>query len=152
VSSLIFRGQAQPRANVNANHHPFLQTWSNIFVSDCTTGFSLLGSDLVSRETSSIFIQDSLFSNTDTAILTFPPVEGAAAGTTTIMLDNVVFTGVNSPIIDTDDNLILPNSVESVDMFMVGYAEFYPNLDTDGYQAGTFFTSERPEVLTTSAG
>ncbi|KAH8669051.1 pectate lyase superfamily protein-domain-containing protein [Xylariales sp. PMI_506] len=125
-------------------------TWSNLIVADCTTGFSLLGNDLVTHATGSLFIQDTLFLSTDTAILTFPPVEGVDTGTTSITLDNVVFDAVASPIIDTDKNLILSNAIGSVNMFTVGNVDFQPT--QDDFEPGDIFVTQRSDVLTTSAG
>jgi hypothetical protein len=59
----------------------------------------MLSADGVHR-TGSLLVQDSSFSNTPSAIVIFPPVAVEESGTTGITLDNVIFSGVTSAVVD----------------------------------------------------
>jgi len=65
----------------------------------------LLSQDGV-HHTGSLLVQDSSFSSTPTAIITFPPVAAKGNGTSGITLDNVIFTGVTSAVADNAGNTV----------------------------------------------
>ncbi|KAH8648707.1 pectate lyase superfamily protein-domain-containing protein [Xylariales sp. PMI_506] len=126
--------------------------WREITIIGSQTGISLLSEDGV-HHTGSLLVQDSTFSNTATAILTFPPVAVKDAGTTGITLDNVEFLGVTAAIADNSGKVWLAGSVGSVDTYTIGPAFFNAKNDTGNYTLGTTSTTPRIASLTgTSIG
>jgi hypothetical protein len=67
-----------------------------------------------------MLLMDSKFTNTGTAILTFPATKELARGTTGITLDNVAFASVKNAVVDTEGKSYLAASVGSVDTWVLG--------------------------------
>ncbi|UKZ74106.1 hypothetical protein TrVFT333_001763 [Trichoderma virens FT-333] len=121
--------------------------WREIHISGSQTGISLLSEDGV-HHTGSLLVQDSTFTNTNTAILTFTPVAQKNAGTTGITLDNVVFSGVSAAIADNAGKTWLAGSVGKVDTYTIGPAFFSANNDSGNYTLGTTSTTPHLGSLT----
>ncbi|KAJ8125575.1 hypothetical protein O1611_g8064 [Lasiodiplodia mahajangana] len=122
-------------------------TWKDISISGSQTGISLLSEDGVHRA-GSLLVQDSTFTNTDTAILAFPPVAEKNAGTTGITLDNVVFSGVSAAIADNTGKTWLAGSVGNVDTYTIGPTFFSADSGNGNYTLGTTSTTPRLGSLT----
>ena len=69
-------------------------------------------------------MEDSIFDEVTTAILTSVPVAGEAEGTTSIVLDNVEFESVTTAIADSAGTTWLSGSVGTVDSFSMGNTYF----------------------------
>lgn len=121
-----------------------IQTWKSIQITNSNVGISLLSEDGV-HHTGSLLVQDSSFTNTNTAILIFPPSSDKATGTPGITLDNVVFNGVTSAIADNSGKAWL-SGVNSVDTFVLGPAYFNPSKRE--FTFGTQTTTQRITGLT----
>ncbi|EDN10761.1 predicted protein [Histoplasma mississippiense (nom. inval.)] len=80
--------------------------WKNIEVTESTTGFKLMSEDSVPR-TGSILVLDSIFRNTETALLTFPASQEKGKGTTGITFDNVAFEAVKYAVVDNQGKVYL---------------------------------------------
>ena len=91
-------------------------------------------------------LQDALFSSTPTAILTSPPDPAAKTGTTGILLDNVVFSGVTNAVIDSSNHVWLSGTVGVVDTWTMGRTYFTPS--NGSYTFGQSFSTPRTAVLT----
>lgn len=87
-------------------------------------------------------MQDSSFSDTPIAIQAFPPVAKKGMGTTGITLDNVVFSGVQHAISDTNQKVWLSGSVGNVDTFSLG--PLFVNSATGEFSLGK--TSSTPRI------
>ena|ERR1700760_1636583 len=100
-----------------------MQTWKSIVIKGATTGFSLLPrqDQGVNNQpnTGSVMIVDSVFQDTDTAILTFPPSAKTGSNTTGITLDNVKFSNVHTAVKDNTGTVQL-SGVDSVDTWVLG--------------------------------
>ncbi|GAB1315520.1 hypothetical protein MFIFM68171_05730 [Madurella fahalii] len=123
--------------------------WREIKISGSRTGISLLSEDGV-RRTGSLLVQDSTFTDTDTAILTFPPAAKEKAGTTSITLDNVAFSNVQAAVADNAGKTWLAGSVGRVDTYTIGPAFFNAGSDGDSgnYTLDTTSKTPRLETLT----
>ncbi|KAL2176487.1 pectin lyase fold/virulence factor [Thermothelomyces heterothallicus CBS 202.75] len=118
--------------------------WKSIDISGCTTGFKLVSEDGV-HHTGSILLLDSKFTNTGTAILTFPATKELAKGTTGITLDNVAFDNVQNPVVDTQGKVYLSASVGSVDTWVLG--PVYSDGRVRGDSLSMTFTTDREKSL-----
>jgi len=67
-------------------------------------------------------IVDSVFENTETGILTFPPTRDIKSGTTGITLDNVKFINVSRRVVDTANKTYLND--DNVDTWALGPVYF----------------------------
>ncbi|KAH8816524.1 pectate lyase superfamily protein-domain-containing protein [Xylogone sp. PMI_703] len=130
-------------------------TWKAVQVISCGVGFSLLGEDGVTRGTGSFLLQDAIIEQTPVGILMAPPLVGEATGTTNILLDNVAFDGVTTPIKDSSGNTILSGANPLViDMWALGdeYYNAYTAANPDGsemtFSGGSFLNSSRSPSLT----
>ena len=93
-------------------------------------------------------MEDSIFDEVTTAILTSVPVAGEAEGTTSIVLDNVEFESVTTAIADSAGTTWLSGSVGTVDSFSMGNT-YFENYD-GSYTSGVTFSTPRNSLLTTS--
>ncbi|KAL2141294.1 hypothetical protein VTI28DRAFT_2528 [Corynascus sepedonium] len=121
--------------------------WRDIHISGSQIGISLLSEDGV-HHTGSLLVQDSTFTNTATAILTFPPVAAKHAGTTGITLDNVAFSGVNAAIADNAGKVWLEGSVGTVDTYTIGPAFYSEDNGSGGFVLGQSSETPRLDTLT----
>ncbi|KAK4141196.1 pectate lyase superfamily protein-domain-containing protein [Dichotomopilus funicola] len=120
--------------------------WREISISGSQTGISLLSEDGV-HHTGSVLVQDSTFTNTKTAILTFTPVATKKAGTAGITLDNVAFSGVTAAIADNAGKTWLAGSVGKVDTYTIGPA-FFSGAGSGNFTLGTTSSTPRLQTLT----
>ncbi|PGH08809.1 hypothetical protein AJ80_07768 [Polytolypa hystricis UAMH7299] len=120
-------------------------TWKSIHIIDATTGISLLSED-GAHHTGSILVQDSIFENTGTAILTFPATRDPGQGTTGITLENVLFKNVQSAVADNAGKVYLPGDVGSVDTWTLGPVYFSEAVRD--FTLGMTFDTRRPLGLT----
>ncbi|CAK7219086.1 hypothetical protein SCUCBS95973_003705 [Sporothrix curviconia] len=100
-------------------------TWKSIKVSDVDVGFRLTTTD-AGAAVGSIFIVDSTFENTNTALLTMPPSKDPGTGTTGITLDNVAFSGVKGLVVDKNGKEYVQGNPSSVDTWVLGPVYFTP--------------------------
>jgi hypothetical protein len=121
----------------------------------CGVGFSLLGQDGIIRGTGSFLLQDAIIEQTTIGILIAPPVGGEAKRTTNILLDNVAFSGVCTPVKDSSGKTILTGASPLViDIWALGdshynaYATANPTGQEMIYSSGTLLTSTRLPNLT----
>lgn len=101
-------------------------------------------------QTGSLLVQDSTFTNTDTAILSFPLVPEKKMGTTGITLDNVAFSGVGVAIADSAGKTWLAGDVGAVDTYTVVPSFFGGDSDSGSFVQGS--TSETTRLRTFTAG
>ncbi|OJD12350.1 hypothetical protein AJ78_07043 [Emergomyces pasteurianus Ep9510] len=118
--------------------------WKNIQITGSTTGFKLMSEDNVPR-TGSIMVIDSVFTNTDTALLTFPATTEKGKGVTGITLDNVAFEGVRNAVADNLGKVYLAGSVGSVDTWSLGPGYF--DIAQRDYSLGMSYTTSREATL-----
>ncbi|PGH12173.1 hypothetical protein AJ79_04468 [Helicocarpus griseus UAMH5409] len=118
--------------------------WKNIEITGSTTGFKLMSEDNVPR-TGSIIVLDSIFRNTQTAVLTFPATQEAGRGTTGITLDNVAFEGVTNAVADNQGKVYLAGNVGSVDTWAVGPVYF--DIAQRDFTLGMTFDTPRESTL-----
>jgi len=71
-----------------------------------------------SAHVGSILIQDSIFTNVDTAILTQPVDSSLKNGTIGITLDNIALNSVNTTIADKNGNVILGAEQTNIGMYI----------------------------------
>lgn len=72
------------------------QTWSQLSITNCNTGINLAAPGASpSDPVGSLYLMDSMFTNTPTMIYTYPWL-GVEEGTTVISLDNVVSSVLQS--------------------------------------------------------
>ncbi|PGH35768.1 hypothetical protein GX50_01351 [[Emmonsia] crescens] len=120
--------------------------WKNIEITGSTTGFKLMSEDNVPR-TGSIMVLDSIFRNTDTALLTFPATQERGRGTTGITLDNVAFEEVRNAVADNQGKVYLAGSVRSVNTWALGPVYF--DISQRDYTLGMSFNTAREATLLT---
>ncbi|KAL2372532.1 hypothetical protein RJZ57_003006 [Blastomyces gilchristii] len=118
--------------------------WKNIEITGSATGFKLMSEDSVPR-TGSIMVIDSIFRDTDTALLTFPATAEKGRGTTGITLDNVAFEEVRNAVADNEGKVYLAGSVLSVDTWAIGPVYF--DISQRDYTLGMDFTTKRESTL-----
>jgi hypothetical protein len=119
-------------------------TWKHITISNSRVGFKLTSEDGASRKTGSVIIQDTLFYNTQDAVVIVPPNERLASGSTGVVLDNVVFKQVNNAVLDTRGKVWLPGAVGTVDTWVIGSS--YENNERK-FLKGVHSTTSRPPSL-----
>ncbi|EER45681.1 LysM domain-containing protein [Histoplasma capsulatum H143] len=120
--------------------------WKNIEVTGSTTGFQLMSEDSVPR-TGSILVLDSIFRNTETALLTFPASQEKGKGTTGITFDNVAFEAVKNAVVDNQGKVYLSGSVRKVDTWALGPVSF--DMSQRDYTLGMSFSTKREPTLVT---
>lgn len=113
-------------------------------MSGCTTGFKLISEDGV-HHTGSILLLDTKFTDTNTAILTFPATKELGQGTTGLTLDNVAFENVRNAVVDTEGKSYLAASVGSVDTWVLG--PIYSDGRVRGDSLSMSFDTPREESL-----
>lgn len=91
-------------------------------------------------------VVDSTFTNTKTAILSFPPTRNTGDGTTGITLDNVQFTGVTDAVADNTGTVYLAGSVGSVDTWALGPV-YFAGAERLYALGTTFATTRQPTLL-----
>lgn len=123
--------------------------WREIAVSNCKTAFRLISEDGV-HHTGSLLLQDSTIQDTDTAILSFPPVAETRKGTTGITIDNCAFSNVKSVIKDTEGKTWVDGSVGSIDTYSLGPT--FSKTSKGTYSMGNQFKTPRVESLTKPTG
>jgi hypothetical protein len=120
------------------------QIWKSIQINNCGTGFRLLSED-GTRRTGFIMIVDSKFSNTNTAVLTFPATDTPGNGTTGITLDNVAFSGVQNAVADNQGKVYLAGNVGTVDTWALG--PICSDSSARGVSLGMSFNTPREDSL-----
>ncbi|EEH47201.2 uncharacterized protein PADG_03299 [Paracoccidioides brasiliensis Pb18] len=118
--------------------------WKNIQITGSTTGFKLMSEDNVPRS-GSIMVLDSIFRNTDTALLTFPAKQERAKGTTGITLDNVAFDKVRNAVADNQGKVYLAGSVGSINTWALGPVYF--DSSQRDFTLGMSFDTSRESTL-----
>lgn len=93
--------------------------WKSIKMINVKTGFKLIA-DNNSGNIGSVSIFDSSFTTVDTAVLIAPPSPNLRVGSTGVVLENVVFTGVGKAIADTSGATILAGGSRTVDQWAIG--------------------------------
>jgi hypothetical protein len=90
-------------------------------------------------------VVDSKFSNTNTAVLTYPATNTPGNGTTGITLDNVAFSGVQDAVADNQGKVYLAGSVGTVDTWVLG--PIYSDSSARGVSLGMSFNTPREDSL-----
>jgi hypothetical protein len=81
-------------------------TWKGLDIENCGTGINMIGSG-GARNTGSVYILDSTFTNTNVALLSTVPIDEAAQGTIDITLDNVQMNGTPVAVQTSDGSTLL---------------------------------------------
>ncbi|KAH8645953.1 beta-1,3-glucanase, partial [Tricladium varicosporioides] len=104
-------------------------TWKSLDISGGKVGISLLGEN-GKRETGSVFITDSRFTNVPVAILTSTVIEGTGKGNTLITLDNVVFSSTPIAVQDNAQKTILAGGTQTISSWTLG--NYYNSANPNG--------------------
>ncbi|KAF2673840.1 pectin lyase-like protein [Microthyrium microscopicum] len=120
-------------------------TWKSIKVINCRTGFNLTSENGVDRNTGSVVIQDSVFENVQSAIVTFLPNDNVKQNNTNIALDNIAFRNTKAAVEDKSGLRWLEGSVSNIDTWTRGST--YLDSPSKNFLIGKTFATKRPSGL-----
>ncbi|OIW25494.1 pectin lyase-like protein [Coniochaeta ligniaria NRRL 30616] len=108
--------------------------WKSVVMNNVGVGFKLMPDPGQTGNIGSATIMDSMFTSVTTVVQIAPPSQAVRSGSTGLVLENVVLSGVSAGVADTSGAILLAGTVGRVDHWALG--PIYSGAGTRSFSMG----------------